>query len=55
MIIILLLVSVFASFKLAEEKEQNKIIWAGATLLIGPFVLVPQYLLSWYKYKNSIR
>ena len=55
MIIILLLVSVFASFKLAEEKEQNKIIWAGATLLIGPFVLVVQYLLSWYKYKNSIR
>ncbi len=52
MIIILLLVSVFASFKLAEEKEQNKFIWAIATALIGPFVLGIQYLVAWYKFKN---
>ncbi|MDU5108603.1 MULTISPECIES: hypothetical protein [unclassified Clostridium] len=54
MIIILLLISVFASFKLAEEKGQNKFIWALATAFIGPFVLGIQYLVSWYKFRNSI-
>jgi len=53
MIIILLLISAFASFKLAEEKGQNKFIWAIATALIGPFVIGIQYLISWYKFKNS--
>ena len=54
MIIILLLISVFASIKLAVEKRQNKFIWAIATALIGPFILSIQYLVAWYKYKNSI-
>ena len=54
MIIILLLISVFASIKLAEEKRQNKFIWAIATALIGPFILSIHYLVSCYKYKNSI-
>lgn len=54
MIIILLLISVFASFKLAEEKGQNKFIWAIATALVGPFVLGIQYLVAWYKFRNSI-
>ena len=42
------------SIKLAEEKRQNKFIWAIATALIGPFILSIQYLVAWYKYKNSI-
>lgn len=54
MIIILLLISVFASFKLAEEKGQNKFIWAVATALVGPFVLGIQYLVGWYKFRKSI-
>lgn len=55
MIIILLLLSAFASFKLAEEKGQNKILWTIATVFVGPFVLVVQYLISWYKVRNVLR
>ena len=50
----MIIISVFASIKLAEEKRQNKFIWAIATALIGPFILSIQYLVAWYKYKNSI-
>ena len=55
MIVILLLISVFSSFKLAEEKGQNKIIWAAATAFVGPVVLGIQYLIAWYKVKNLVR
>ena len=47
--VILLIASVFASYKLAEEKGQNKLIWAVITALVGPFVLAIQYLVSYYK------
>ncbi|WP_291649377.1 hypothetical protein [Clostridium sp.] len=49
MVILLLIVSVFASYKLAEEKGQNKLIWAVITALVGPFILAIQYLTSYYK------
>ena len=54
-LIALLLISAFASFKLAEEKKQNKFLWTGATLFVGPTVLGIQYLVAWYKLNNSIR
>lgn len=49
MVILLLIASVFASYKLAEEKGQNKLIWAVITALVGPFVLAIQSLVSYYK------
>lgn len=49
MVILLLLASIFASYKLAEEKGQNKLIWTVITALVGPFVLAIQYLTSYYK------
>lgn len=55
MLILLLAVSAFASYKLAEEKGQNKIIWTVVTALVGPIVVAIQYLISWYQYKNSVR
>ncbi|MDV4151496.1 hypothetical protein R0131_11725 [Clostridium sp. AL.422] len=54
-VIILLLISAFSSFKLAEEKGQNKIIWTAATLFVGPVVLAVQYLVSWYNSRNVLR
>lgn len=49
MVILLLIASVFASYKLAEEKGQNKLIWAIITALIGPFVISIQYLVAYYR------
>jgi len=55
LVIILLLISAFSSFRLAEEKGQNKILWTAATLFVGPVVLAVQYLFSLYNFKNSLR
>ncbi|WP_207733804.1 MULTISPECIES: hypothetical protein [unclassified Clostridium] len=55
MVIFLLIASVFASYKLAEEKGQNKLIWAIITALVGPFVLAIQYLMSYYKNSYSTK
>ncbi len=52
MLILLLIISAFASFKLAEEKEQNKILWTVATAFFGPTVLAIQYLISWYRFRS---
>lgn len=54
-LLLVLVLSAFASFKLAEEKGQNKIIWAAVTVFLGPTVLVVQYLLSCYKNKYAIK
>ena len=45
----LLVAAVFASYKLAIEKQQNKIIWPAITLLIGPAIFIIQYLVSVFK------
>lgn len=55
MLILLLLLSAFASFKLAEEKNQNKVLWTIATAFVGPTVLAVQYLISWYRDKNIVK
>jgi hypothetical protein len=55
MLVLLLLLSAFASFKLAEEKGQNKILWTVATAFVGPIVLAVQYLTSWYRFKDVVK
>ena len=45
----ILAAAVFASYKLAIEKQQNKIIWPAITLLIGPGIFIIQYLVSVFK------
>ena len=55
MILLLLALSAFASFKLAEEKGQNKIIWTAVTAVAGPTTLAVQYLLSFYKDKYVVK
>lgn len=45
----LLVAAVFASYKLAIKKQQNKIIWPAITLLIGPGIFIIQYLVSVFK------
>ena len=53
-VIALLLAAVFASYKLAIEKQQNKIVWPAVTLLIGPGVFIIQYLTSIFINKRKI-
>ncbi|MBD7913837.1 hypothetical protein H9660_01620 [Clostridium sp. Sa3CUN1] len=55
MVILVLAISAFASYKLAEEKRQNKILWTIGTALVGPLLLVVQYLLAWYSCKNEVK
>lgn len=55
MVLLLLALSAFASFKLAEEKGQNKIIWTVITAVAGPTTLAVQYLLSCYKDKYAVK
>lgn len=53
-VIALLVAAVFASYKLAIEKQQNKIVWPAVTLLIGPGVFIIQYLTSIFINKRKI-
>lgn len=53
-VIALLVAAVFASYKLAIEKQQNKIIWPAITLLIGPGIFIIQYLTSIFIDKRKI-
>lgn len=53
-VVALLVAAVFASYKLALEKEQNKIIWPAVTLLIGPGIFIIQYLVSVFINKRKI-
>lgn len=53
-VLALLVAAVFASYKLAIEKEQNKIIWPAVTLLIGPGIFIIQYLVSVFINKRKI-
>ena len=55
MVLLLLVLSAFASFKLAEEKGRNKIIWTVVTAVAGPTILAVQYLLSCYKDKYAVK
>ena len=50
----LLVAAVFASYKLAIEKEQHKIVWPIMTLLVGPSVFIIQYLTSVFVDKRKI-
>lgn len=47
--LILLALTAFVAYKLAEEKGQNKIIWTVVSLLIGPLGLVIQYMVWLYQ------
>ncbi|MBQ6820734.1 MAG: hypothetical protein IJO26_05510 [Clostridium sp.] len=51
--IIIIIASAVASFKLAEEKGQNKILWTIFTVYFGPTVLAIQYLATLYIARNS--
>lgn len=53
-VLALLVAAVFASYKLALEKQQNKIIWPVITLLIGPGIFIIQYLVSVFTDKRKI-
>lgn len=53
-VLALLIAAVFASYKLALEKQQNKIIWPAITLLIGPGIFIIQYLVSIFIDKRKI-
>ena len=53
-LVIMLAITAFASYKLAEEKGQHKIIWPLATLLVGPVMLALQYLISIYRKRNAV-
>lgn len=53
-VIALLVAAVFASYKLAIEKQQNKIVWPVVTLLIGPGIFIIQYLVSCFTNKTKI-
>lgn len=55
MVILLILISAFASYKLAEEKGQNKILWTIGTAFVGPLLVAIQYLFSWYNYRNGVK
>ena len=55
MVIFLIAISAFASYKLAEEKGQNKILWTVGTAFVGPLLVAVQYLLSWYNCKNEVK
>lgn len=46
--------SVFASYKLAIEKGQHKIIWPICTLLISPSVFIIQYLATIFRDSKKI-
>lgn len=50
----ILAAAVFASYKLAIEKEQHKIVWPIMTLLVGPSVFIIQYLTSVFVDKRKI-
>lgn len=52
-VIALLLEAVFASYKLAIEKQQNKIIWPATVLLIGPGLFIVQYLVAEFVNKKK--
>ena len=38
--------AIYASYKLAIEKEQNKYLWPILTFIIGPSVFIVQYIAS---------
>lgn len=46
--IVFMIVTIFASYKLAQEKAQNTIIWPIATAFLGGIVFIVQYLVSIY-------
>ena len=46
--IALMLITIFASYKLAQEKGQHTLIWPLATAFIGVIVFIVQYLMSIY-------
>lgn len=50
----LMAVTIFASFKLAEEKGQNVFVWPFATALVGVLVFIIQYLVSVYWPKKNM-
>ena len=53
--IVLMVITVFASFKLANEKGQHTLIWPMATAFLGVIVFIVQYLVSIYaKPKNLV-
>lgn len=51
--LILMIITIFASFKLAQEKGQSTIIWPLATAFIGVLVFIVQYLMSVYMPSNK--
>lgn len=53
LMMVILLAAVFASFKMAEEKGQNKFVWSVITLLVGPLVVILQYLVAYFTKKKT--
>lgn len=40
----LLAITVYCSYRLAKEKQQNHIVWPLITVIVGPMVFIVQYL-----------
>lgn len=53
-VLALLIAAVYASHKLAIEKEQHRIIWPVITLLIGPGIFIIQYIASTFTDKRKM-
>ncbi|ATD54131.1 hypothetical protein [Clostridium chauvoei] len=55
MFILIIVASVFVSFKMAEEKGQAKYVWSIVTGMVGPFVIIIQYLSHYFKNRYATR
>lgn len=49
----MLVLAIFASYKLAQEKGQNHIVWPLVTAIFGAVVFLIQYLVSVYYKKTA--
>ena len=49
-----LIASIYCSFRLAKEKEQNTMIWPIITAIMGPLVFIVQYLVTTFTKKESL-
>ena len=50
----ILIASIFCSFRLAKEKNQNTMVWPVITALMGPLVFIVQYLVITFTKKKEL-
>ncbi len=50
----ILIASIFCSFRLAKEQNQNAIVWPVITALMGPLVFIIQYLVTTFTKKTKV-